>query len=418
MGYDGVTNTSTDSQGSPSKADAVSNDGGGGGLMDIWSDSIDNLIDQTFGLLGGTGETLSNGSSQPVPNGYVGVGNTSTESQGEPGYAATANIRDKDGRALDASGNLLEDGSIISASSGKGPIRVSSSIDQGAIQSGNDSTLPLGSYTVEFKPISGGIIATRTVSLATDSFGQISYSEVNGSVTDAIGNPVGDVGISGNGGGAVSDPDGTYTLLAPSGSIDLESGDIGSSKSVTVPQGGSTTLDWSFSGIRVRVTLPGGSPAIGVPVACSYLSGVERTDSNGEALFPEIEVNQSGGSISILTEITRDADTFSEGGITNISVELDASITGNVEDSQSNESSSDVDVRANLGDTSFITLSGGGGDYITGVITQDLPIEVEVLAADDDKRYGSRSRTVTIGQGDIVSVDFDLPVLRVPTEAL
>lgn len=331
---------------------------------------------------------------------------------------ARATLLDQNGDPLSGTLQIEDGGGAVGSSGGSYDVVATTDPPPGVYSTEPDSSR-FGSLDVSFAPSISGLTADLgSFQTISNDFGVTQYGEITGTVTNAIGDVVGGVPVYASSASTETLSDGSYSILGPSGTVSLTSLEGTSTKQTTISVGGSGTINFQYSGVRVRVNRPNGEPAGNVPVNLSYTNEKKRTGGGGEVLFPELELNLSDGQVSILETITEDVDTFGEGGITQVTISLDGAFEGIVSDSEANEPANNVDIRAIVGSSAFITLSGDGGDYVTGVVTQDFPVEVEVLASDSDSRYGSRSRTVTIEKGDIVNIDFDLPVLRVPTEAL
>ena len=415
MSVDTVSNNWTDATSKDNTFTSEPFDGDGGSVLSVYSDT-------RSALLNFFGRVSTNESSFEPPNAITTASNNWTDStEVSQGYGAVGRVLDPDGGVLGASGEVLDSSDEPLAAGGNdasGTVIASQSSAPGGVVGGSDDAGSGGPASVDVSPKPPGITATRDPAGALYyNFGVIQYSEVVGEVTDALGDPVEDVSVFATGGYAESGEGGEYTLRAPSGGVTITSLRQSIDKDTTVPGGGgSTTLNFQFSGVRVRVLLPDGSPVKNIPVYLPYLGETQETNSRGEVTFATLPLNTAVGTVTVGKLIDRSVSTGGEGGLTQVVVNLGGAVRGRVADNAAENPSRDVDVEVQTSEGGFVSPSDTDGSYVGGVISNNWPIDATVVFGANDPRYVKREEDVTLTQGNVEDLDVDLVRALTPTQ--
>lgn len=292
-------------------------------------------------------------------------------------------------------------------------------VEQGA---DNSPIITEGNLALQFTPEFMGLAYDEPdVSL----FHSISYSGVEGNVTDAEGFEVENTSIVGNNDAATTDLNGYYSILAPEGvSSDILGLKRTKTKSFTAPTGDKAVVDWQFAGITVRVQTPNDyEPIPGAPVE---IDGEQyETDESGEVVFARAGLDTSHlvrvfendayedtvlapakeGGMSVVRVGPENSD-FGSGGSSPYSVHL------TVFDKATGKKVRNVSVYEVNNDVTASTRADGE----TSLVLPDLPDgEADIVVAEDNQRYRAESIVVDAVQGNTVAASVRLTPKRQST---
>lgn len=327
-----------------------------------------------------------------------------------------------EGEALDDDGNLSGNVEVYSTESGEslyeesvsGSFTIFLGPSPGVDGGGSvETAMTVNSLGFQFTPTFAGLAYTND---NLDEFHEISYSGVEGTITDQSGEPVKNASVSGNIDGTITDKEGYYSLLAPVGAeTSLTSLKKSKEKSFTAPEDGKATVDWQFPGIRVRVQTPNTyEPISGVPV---NIGGEPyTTEEDGEVTFKqaklgeeyEIEVFKSDK----YTDKVKAPD--EEGSLTVVRAGPENSSFGEddedeetgpfvlnifIKDTATNKPINNISVKDTVNGVSSSTNKRGKTKIISP--TDDEDGYVELLAGHESDRYVASSKMVELTESEV-----------------
>jgi len=405
-------NTAEESAADP---DSAVTSGSGGGVMDLWTSSRQTVLNTLSSFSG------DNKSSYPYPSGLTAETAWDNVSDKHATFGADGAFFGSDKLPLEGTLSVTaSDGSLLGAgSNSKTPYPFVAADPPTGVTQGADvsSPGPPSSFDVTFEPKAAGLTYTQEnqsplhVTLAPNIYGKVS-----GTVTNALGDPIGGVTVYGTGGADESDEAGEYALLSPSGQVALTSLEGTLEKDALIQSGGGTTVDFQAAGVRVRVVLPTGKPAENVPVVLSYTGTEKETDGSGEAVWPTLTLGLTGGNVTIGGLIEESISTGSEGSLVGKEISLGGVVRGTVIDGDADAETRDVDVRVETDEGDIIAGSGDDGGYVGGLTSNNWPIDATVVFGANDPRYVKREETVTLTQGNVEDLDVDLVRALTPTQ--
>lgn len=384
--------------------DSVESSGSGGDDMDLWSLSMEEKYDF---LSAKEKKYWSDNSSYGVFD-EVGFlhptwGKYDERSEKVAGHFVRGTVSDVDGEDLDVYINLVSpDGDTIDTYSVSGKFTKSLG-PLPSVERGPDSEYS-ENYDVEIEPEVGGIPAVEELDVLELDFGEIQYSEINGSISDSEGSPVQGVTVSSEGVRVESDKRGKYSILGPGGiDVTMESFDGKYSKEVSLRKGEVNNVDWQYAGLYITVYLPGDIEAVGVPIEISHNNNIDYTNESGIVEFTEVPPDYDG-EYTIFDNITGSVKSGPEGKITELTENVGSGVTGIIRVSGSLDRISGVDASIES-DGKYSTVSNESGRYATGNAEYGV---VTLVIAEDDGRYETYKEEIEIDEGDLIEKDIDL----------
>lgn len=252
------------------EADATVGDGGG--TMDLWSSSDQNIIDTLSG-------TYTNDSSFSIPKAILssGFGGGKT-SEVDMGINASAKPLTADGKPMSGRASIEIGDTKIKSETVTGGFTISSGPPAGTIlgQSVSSKT-----QSLVFTPTIAALSIVKDNLGGSANFGTIKYGAIDGTVTEYDGTPVPNVAVTGEGHGTVTDENGYYKMQAPGGTtVDLNALAGTYSFTLTPSAGATLTEDISFPRLVVEVLDGNFEPIQNAPVQID--DGTEYTGENGQ----------------------------------------------------------------------------------------------------------------------------------------
>lgn len=393
--------------------------GSGGDNLPFWS------LSREEKLIAISGVSYEDYSSYPPPVGVVSEGFHASEFEQDVGLGiqARGQTTSADGEGLSGEASIYHTttGTELLSKTVGGPFSLVAPPPRG-VPGGEsvDVALTTADMSVKFAPSFAGL-AYESPDL--DKYHEISYSGVEGTVTDATGSPVADSALLGTGDAATTDAEGYYTLLAPVGTeTSLQGLKKTKTKTATPPSGDKATLDWAFAGITIRVQTPYNyEPVPGAPVEIDGTTF--ETDASGEVVYPTAGLGTEH-SVRVF-----DSDDFTdtvvapttEGQMTVVRVGPGSSSFGDSGDSDATTATRAIevtvrdagtgdavrDVAVSAPDHGVTSWTKGNGETRL-VIPNAESGSVRVVAGGESRRYDSSEATVDISGEDLSELTLTL----------
>lgn len=393
-----------------------------GDAMSIWSaDRVDQLnticrsahdVKSSYNLASG----IADMAKYPFPE-------TWHEKESPLGYSTRGEAVGSDGREMAGSGGFVnqDTGQVVVKNSVSGQFVAQLGVMPGVKKGESvENTLSKENLAIYFAPAEGGL---AYIDQEIDKYHEIKYNKVEGKVTDATGKPVKAATIHGKGESVVTNAAGQYEMAAP---IGTETTLVGlkksKEKSVTLDDNNPATVDFQFSGLKIRVLTPDNKTIPGVPVE---INGEQyKTDKKGEVVLSTLQLDSEhtvrafksddfSGSVSVpnqegvlTTKTIGKGKPKSEGGLRK-SAASTSGIKVKILDENSNRPIRDADIKNEDSEYSEKTLTTEKGE--STIIAAGINKErVEIKVADEDKRYKSISENVDISDGETTQVELML----------
>jgi len=370
--------------------------GSGGGTMDVWKRTRENLL-SSFG-----GGEFTNNSSFEIPAGFL---NNSYDAGGPDrerfqGVTAKGKVLNADGSPLGGTASIESGGDTSESVETTGSFVVTAPAPD-AVEAGSD--LDSGSSDFRFSPdIQGLDVFVESIGGLYEG-GVIQYGKIEGTVTDYNGDEVANATVEGEGAGTSTNANGVYEFVAPGGTEVALTALEGEAGKTRTPSGGEViTVDWQYSGLTVKASLPDGTGVPNAPVEVDSSEGKKRTDDGGECQYVRIPPD-TDVAVTYLESVEQVETSAGEGQNAIANLELGAGVKGFVRSERGNFIE-EVDINFDI-EGAPISFTRGDGQFALGVLDPD---SLTCICAANDRRYTRADETVNLTQGDVVRVDFQL----------
>ena len=300
-----------------------------------------------------------------------------------------------DGSPLSGTVTLFRGGEPTSQGEINGSITLSGQVPLGVESGSSFESSP--ALSLVFEPDIVAVSFTES-NYSRNPIGEVQYGSAKGKITDYKGDPVANDPVKGSGLTAITDQDGNYSLQAPGGT-DVTLNAAGATQSVTLQGATTTTANFQYSRLRVRVINPENSPVRGAKVNIN--GKAYETDSEG---FVEITLAVVGryeiqvGSVERAVNITSSGQDKVEtigNSLSGVRVTASDSVTGSLILGTTVEVEGEG-IRGNTGsDGEATSISSDEG-------------EKGVVVGAGDKRYVTRVGSVELSRGEVVEIDIQL----------
>lgn len=250
--------------------------GGGGGDIDtvITYETSANRDDHTTQEPPQQANSGEGGDFIDVELSYITTANIDRDQLGE---SPEAEFLDVDGLPLTGVLTIFEGEEAVSQGQVTGKARIPGPVPVG-VPSG--SNVEEGeTYNLVFEPSITGVNYVQE-DYINNPTGTIQYGSLQGQVTDVDGNPVPEDSVEASGLVAITDDNGNYEFVGPGGTETTVLA-AGATQSIVIDSGITTTVDFTYSRLTVRVLAPDNTPVRGTKLTINDKRF--ETDENGEA---------------------------------------------------------------------------------------------------------------------------------------
>jgi len=358
LGY--ATSTQSADATTPTPPDAVAS-GGGGGLLDV-----------TLGY--NTSEVIDSISNGESPEG---------------------SFLDAGGSPLSGTVTLFRGDEPVSQAEIEGRLVISGIVPSGVTSGTNIEEGE--SLNLVFEPSITGISFAKE-GFVNNPIGEIQYGKIEGTVKDVDGEPVPDDPVEATGVVAVTEQDGSYELVGP-GETEVTVRAAGDAQSIQIAAGNTTTINFVYSRLTVRVLTPNKTPVQGAKVRIN--NSQYETDSRGRAtieLAKTQEYDIEVGEFRTQEEILQSGeDILVTIGDTSSGVKVVAT---------------DGSTGQTVGGTTCEVQGSGvvGRTNDNGVVSSISNSEGEklIVVAQEDRRYLTEEVDAQLTKGEMVQADVEL----------
>jgi hypothetical protein len=330
------------------------------------------------------------------------------------GWRTEGEVLDADGDALAGTVELRDgEGDVIDSASVEGSFVAAHGPPDG-VEGGTDAD-PLGDLGVRFLPDIDGIELVQDWTAPFEDLGDIQYGDVTGTITDVEGTPVLDELVTAAGANTLTDQNGEYALVGPGGTtFEMTSLRGEFTKEVTLTAGETDVFDWTFAGVQVTVTIPGGKVARGVKVKLDVTGEALLTNPAGRVFFTQVPPETADAIVTIADELEEPVNVGGEASVRSIQRNLGIGVSGTVNERATGESIDDIDCRI-LGEAEFTGRSSRDGSYALGSTDTG---ELEVIFARADRRYQETVFEIDVVEDDLETINPELRRQTTPGNAV
>jgi len=322
------------------------------------------------------------------------------------GRSVTATVKGFDGGAVAGSASLTNsEGAVVERFTDRIQFTLAAGPPDGV--TGGDDLSPEASLDFEFSPSTGESTAKADVASVRSATVTIEFGALEGTVTDAYGEPISDapVTLTASGSTVRTAADGSYRIQTAAGRREFSVIDGAIVTDVDITAFESSVRDFAYSGLTLRATLPDGSAIPNIRITAGGDAGV--ADDEGEVTLsrvpPGAEVTLTAGGRDIRT-----VPSPQELDIRREELTLGAGIRGSLVDARTGDRivgcPCAMEGRAE-GSDKLRMLSTPSGDFRVGVVDVDKAM---VYIAEDDTRYQTVRKVVDLSDQEVQEIDFEL----------